>query len=163
MIIIGIDPGSYKTGWGVIEIKGSFLKCVGSGVIECSKNQKLSDRLEKIFHGVSDAVKQFQPEEGAVEEVFFSKNANSALVLGQARGAALLALKQGNIKRIFQYSPRKIKMSVVGTGGAEKRQVQHMVKIILAKRDAFSSEDESDALASAICHANNMGRAAKEI
>ena len=163
MIIIGIDPGSYKTGWGVIETRGSVLRHLGSGVIGIPKNQELSLRLEAIYNNLTKVVERFRPEEGAIEEVFYCKNAKSALVLGHARGVALLSLKEGGCRRLYQYSTRKIKMSTAGVGSADKRQVQHMVRIILGLKSSFSSEDESDALASAICHAHNKGNIMKEI
>ena len=157
MIIIGIDPGSYKTGWGVIDASGSVLKHLGSGVIQAQKNQSLSLRLEAIYNNLKEVTERFQPEEGAIEEVFTCKNARSALVLGHARGVAVLSLKNGGCRHVYQYAARKIKMSVVGVGSADKRQIQHMVKVILALKKSFASEDESDALASAICHANSRG------
>jgi len=162
MIIIGIDPGSYKTGWGIIDATGSVLKHLGSGVIQNSKTHKLSLRLDLIFNKLTEVVEKYQPEEGSIEEVFTCKNAKSALILGHARGVALLSLKAGGCKHLYQYSPRKIKLSVVGVGSAEKRQIQHMVKIILGLKRSFVSEDESDALASAICHAHNRGVIVKE-
>lgn len=158
MIIMGIDPGSSKTGWGIIDSTGSLLKYVDSGAVDLSKNMRFSQKLAVIYKELTGIMGRYRPDQGAVEEVFFSKNAKSALVLGHARGVALLALNDGGCAKIFQYSPRKIKLSVVGVGSADKRQAQHMVKIILGVKKVFSCEDESDALATAICHAYNLGR-----
>ena len=157
MLIIGVDPGSYNTGWGIVDAGGSCLKYIDSGVIQPSRNSRLSDKLEMIYLSLEKVVKDFSPDEGSLEDVFFCKNVKSALVLGHARAAALLAMRRGGCERIIQYSPRKIKMSVVGTGGADKKQIQHMVKIILGLKKSFKTEDESDALATAICHAHNHG------
>ncbi|MCK5707776.1 MAG: crossover junction endodeoxyribonuclease RuvC [Candidatus Aureabacteria bacterium] len=163
MIIMGVDPGSYITGWGVIEATGSMLKYIDSGSVEIPKGKLFSTRLENIYRSLIGVTDKYSPEQAAIEDIFFCKNAKSALVLGHARGVALLALKNGGCENVFQYSPRKIKMSVVGVGSAEKRQVQHMVKLILGLKKTFKREDESDALATAICHANNTGRVTKDI
>ncbi|MBN1522254.1 MAG: crossover junction endodeoxyribonuclease RuvC [Candidatus Aureabacteria bacterium] len=163
MIIIGIDPGSRKTGWGIVESRGSFIQYVASGVIVPKDVQKISERLEEIFKSLVQVVERYGPEEGAVEDVFYCKNAKSALILGYARGISLLALRTAGCPKLYQYSPKKIKMSVVGTGSADKRQIQHMVRIILGMKKDFRHEDESDALASAICHANNRGRLTMDV
>ena len=160
MMIIGVDPGSHKTGWGVIEEKGGSLRYVESGVIATSPEEMVSLRLKKIHEVLAEVVRRCQPDQAAVEEGFYCKNARSALPLGHARGVALLALRDGGCGRVFEYAAKKIKMSVVGIGSADKRQIQHMVRAILGIRKQFAAEDESDALAAAICHAHNKKNAA---
>jgi crossover junction endodeoxyribonuclease RuvC len=151
MIILGIDPGSRITGYGVIDFKGSVLHHIASGSIKIEKTNA-PQQLKEIFLGISSVMTSFNPEEAAIEQVFVKINANSALKLGQARGAALVALAQTNIW-IAEYSARQVKQAVVGYGAAEKDQVQKMVKILL-KLEKLPQTDAADALAIAICHAH---------
>jgi crossover junction endodeoxyribonuclease RuvC len=151
-VILGIDPGSNITGFGIINYQGNKYSYIASGCIKTTKNHP-SKQLYEIFSGISQIVKLHQPQEIALEQVFMHANVNSALKLGQARGAAIVAATQGNIK-IAEYSARQVKQAVVGYGNAEKNQVQHMVKLLLKLKDKPQT-DEADALAIAICHANS--------
>ncbi|ADN76210.1 crossover junction endodeoxyribonuclease RuvC [Ferrimonas balearica DSM 9799] len=150
-VILGIDPGSRLTGYGVIRFCGRQFQYLGSGCIRLPETD-LPSRLKIIFDGVSELVKQFEPDELAVERVFMGRNADSALKLGQARGAAIVAALNGGLT-VSEYSPTQVKQAVVGTGGAKKEQVQHMVKHLL-KLPGTPQADAADALAIAITHAN---------
>ncbi|MFM2321969.1 MAG: crossover junction endodeoxyribonuclease RuvC [Pseudomonadota bacterium] len=149
-IILGIDPGSCITGYGVIETEGSQLTYLDSGCIKVA-NSPFSQRLEKIFTGIQDVLKQYQPSEAAIEQVFFHINPNAALKLGQARGAALVAVACAKLL-VSEYSARQVKQSVVGYGAANKQQVQHMVRVLL-NLSHTPTADAADALAIAVCHA----------
>jgi crossover junction endodeoxyribonuclease RuvC len=131
---------------------------VASGCIRVMK-EPWPQRLGRIFSGVAEVVQHYHPHEVAVEEVFFARNAASALKLGQARGAAICGALADGIE-VYEYSPRAVKQAVVGSGGADKAQVQHMVKIILSLQEELA-EDQSDALAVAVCHAHSLGRPEK--
>lgn len=152
-IILGIDPGSRKTGFGIIETLKGQHAYVASGVIRLP-DAPLSERLQIIFEGVTEVIGDYLPKEMAIEQVFMAKNANSALVLGQARGAAIVAATNQQLS-VAEYEAKKIKQSVVGNGGADKSQVQHMVKQLL-RLSAQPQEDAADALAVALCHANSQ-------
>lgn len=150
-LILGIDPGSRKTGFGIIQVQGQRQIYVASGVIRLSA-AALNDRLKVIFESISQLIDEHRPDHVAVEEVFMAKSAGSALKLGQARGAAVVAcVSRGLI--VADYTARQIKQAVVGTGAANKEQVQHMVQTLL-KLPAAPQEDAADALAAAMCHAN---------
>ena len=148
-IILGIDPGSRVTGYGIISVKNNRAEYLGSGCIRV-QDEILSQRLHKVFVGVSEIVRQYNPSHFAIEQVFMAKNPDSALKLGQARGAAIVAATSQDIE-VFEYSARQIKQSVVGKGNAEKTQVQQMVKYLL-KLDKTPQSDAADALAVALCH-----------
>lgn len=152
-IILGIDPGSRKTGFGLINSQGSCLSYISSGVIRIPDEQ-LPERLKLIFDGISEIIQEYSPREVAVEQVFMAKSAGSALKLGQARGAAIVAAVNNELP-VSEYEARKVKQAVVGTGAADKLQVQHMVKTLL-KLPETPQEDAADALAVAICHANSQ-------
>ncbi len=149
-IILGIDPGSCITGYGVIQVEGSQLSYLDSGCIKVAK-VAFAERLEKIFSGLQSVVEQYKPNEAAIEQVFMHINANAALKLGQARGAALVAAALAKLI-VSEYSARQVKQSVVGYGAANKQQVQHMVRLLLSL-DSSPQADAADALAIAICHA----------
>jgi crossover junction endodeoxyribonuclease RuvC len=149
--ILGLDPGSLRTGFGVIDCERGVLRIVAQGCIATSGGP-LADRLRLIHARVAELIVTHRPAEIAVERVFLSKNADSALKLGQARGAALAAVPA--TLGVHEYAPRAIKLAVVGIGGAEKTQVAHMVKQLLAI-DLKLAADASDALAIAICHAHS--------
>ncbi len=152
--IIGIDPGSRITGYGIIEKHGCRLGFVSCGTIRTEKEKDFSRRLLAIFEGLSAVILQQQPEVCAVEDLFVAHNPRSALKLGQARGTAVVAaMKQG--LAVYDYSPRMVKQSVAGYGQAQKEQVQHMVQVLLELSGSPTS-DAADALAVAICHANHM-------
>jgi crossover junction endodeoxyribonuclease RuvC len=149
-IILGIDPGSIVTGWGLIEIEGNRLCHVAHGTIGVSAALGQAARLSQIYRGIHDIVQQYQPAAVSLEKVFFSRNVQSALKLGQARGMALLAAAQNQID-VSEYSAAEIKLAVVGYGRATKEQVQRMVTALLCLRGAMRA-DAADALAAAICH-----------
>lgn len=153
-LILGIDPGSLKTGFGILNANSGKLSYVSSGVIRLPPAESLPFRLKTIFDSLSSVIEEYSPQEMAIEQVFLAKNPNSALKLGQARGAAIVAAGQYDLP-VYEYDARKIKQSVVGTGGADKTQVQHMVKHLL-KLSAVPQEDAADALAVAICHSHNL-------
>ena len=155
--ILGIDPGLRRTGWGVLDSDGVRLIYVASGVITSATDDDLAYRLRALFEGVMGVIASFDPAEAAVEETFVNDNPRSTLKLGQARGAALLAPAMQGLK-VAEYTPNQIKKTVVGAGHAEKRQVQAMISFLLPKAK-FESADEADALAIAICHANQRGAA----
>ncbi len=149
--VVGIDPGSRATGYGVIEMVGHDLRYVDSGVLRI-RGERLPDRLHTIFLGVSEVLDRCQPTVLAIENLFMHRNADSALKLGQARGAAICSAVNRDLE-IFEYTPAEIKQAVVGRGNAAKEQVQMMVRALL-KRNAPPQADEADALACAICHAH---------
>ena len=151
--IIGIDPGLRRTGWGVIESDGVRLIYVASGMVASESGDPLAVRLSDLYRGLVSVLTIHMPQEAAVEETFVNDNAKATLKLGQARGIAMLAPAMKNIK-VAEYTPNLIKKTVVGSGHAEKRQVQMMVQMLLPKAK-FNSADEADALAIAICHANH--------
>ncbi|MEM8563592.1 MAG: crossover junction endodeoxyribonuclease RuvC [Pseudomonadota bacterium] len=150
-VILGIDPGSRKTGFGIIHYACGRSEYVTSGVIRLP-DIELPQRLQMIYTGVTELVETHCPQELAIEQVFMAKSAGSALKLGQARGAAIVACVSRDMV-VSEYSARQIKQSVVGTGAAEKTQVQHMVKVLLKLPEA-PAEDAADALAAALCHAH---------
>lgn len=151
MRILGIDPGSRITGYGIIDGSANGYKYVASGSIQI-KSDYFPDRLKQIFDGVLEIVERYQPEEMAIEQVFMHKNADSALKLGQARGAAICAVQTTGLP-VFEYAARQVKQAVAGKGSAEKLQVQHMVKILLNIQGELQI-DASDALGIGICHAH---------
>lgn len=150
--ILGIDPGSRVTGFGVIESDGMRSRHIESGCIKTSSGT-FPARLGEIFRGIVEVLEHWQPDEVAVEQVFVSRNASSALKLGQARGAAISAIVMHDIT-VFEYTPAAVKQGLVGNGRAEKEQVQHMVNVILGMQGR-RAYDESDALAVALCHAHS--------
>ena len=151
MIILGIDPGSRLTGYGIIEDTPQGYKYIASGSIRI-KADYFPDRLKQIFNGILEIIDNYQPEQMAIEQVFMHKNADSALKLGQARGAAICAVQTQQIA-VYEYAARQVKQAVVGKGAADKLQVQHMVRILLNVQGELSL-DASDALGIAICHGN---------
>ena len=151
--IIGIDPGSRRTGYGIIDVVGSKITYVSSGIIRVPQ-QSLPERLKLIFDAVTQIIAEYQPEHLGIEEVFVAHNASSALKLGQARGAAIVAAVNAQLP-VGEYSARSVKQSIVGTGAADKKQVQQMI-VQLLKLSSAPAEDAADALAVAICHAHSM-------
>ncbi len=153
--IIGLDPGLRNTGWGVIESEGSRLIYVADGSVHSDADAPLAERLLQIHQQLIDVLREFLPDEAAVEETFVNTDARATLKLGQARGAVMLAPASLAIP-VAEYAPNTVKKSVVGAGHAEKAQVKHMVKLLLPKA-AMRSADSVDALAIAICHAHHRG------
>lgn len=150
--VLGIDPGSRITGYGIIDAHRGQLSFVTCGVIKTNPAAPFAHRINEIFDGINQIIQVHQPGVAAVEDVFVSKNPRSALKLGQARGAAVVAVMQNGLA-VCDYSPKLVKQSVVGYGQAEKGQIQHMMKILLGLPKQPSA-DAADALAVAMCHAN---------
>ena len=151
MRILGIDPGSRLTGYGVIDTTATGFRYVASGSIKVLGDY-FPDRLKQIFDGIITVVQLYHPDCAAIEQVFMHKNADSALKLGQARGAAICAAQSTNLS-VAEYAARQVKQALVGKGSADKLQVQHMVKILLNVQGQMQI-DASDALGVAICHAH---------
>ena len=152
-IILGIDPGSRVTGYGVIRQVGQHLEYLGSGAIRTSADD-MPTRLKRIYAGITEIITQFQPDMFAIEQVFMAKNPDSALKLGQARGTAIVAAVNHDLP-VFEYAARLVKQTVVGIGSADKVQVQEMVARIL-QLSAKPQADAADALAIAITHAHSI-------
>ena len=152
-LILGIDPGSQKTGFGIISHSGGSSEYVTSGVIRLPR-LGLPERLKIIHDSVSEIVELHAPQEFAIEEVFLARDAKAAIKLGQARGAAIVAAVNHGLP-VYEYAAKSIKQAVVGTGSADKAQVQHMV-VRLLNLPAAPAEDAADALAAAICHAHTQ-------
>lgn len=152
--IIGIDPGSRVTGYGVIDTDRGRLYFVACGVVKTTPDYPFATRLNEIFDGLNQVIQVHEPAIAAIEEVFLASNPRSALKLGHARGVAVVAAMQNGLA-VYDYSPRAIKQAVVGYGQAEKEQVQHMVQVLL-ELSGRPSPDAADALAVAICHANQF-------
>jgi crossover junction endodeoxyribonuclease RuvC len=153
--IIGLDPGLRNTGWGVIESEGTRLIYVADGAVHSDADASLAERLVQIHVQVMAVLREFTPDEAAIEETFVNTDARATLKLGQARGVVMLAPASLKIP-VAEYAPNQIKKSVVGAGHAEKQQVKHMVKLLLPKAQ-MKTADSTDALAIAICHAHHRG------
>lgn len=151
-IILAIDPGSRRTGFGVVDVSAKAPKYLTSGCINLVKLPDMPAKLDAIFSHIQEICEQVQPTEFAIEQVFLGRNADSALKLGHARGAAIVAAMQAGLP-VFEYAARQVKQSIVGNGGANKEQVQHMVKALL-HLPGTPQEDAADALAIALCHAH---------
>lgn len=152
--ILGVDPGSRVTGYGLIEVEGARSRHLAHGCIRCESGE-LCDRLLRIHTELSLVIAAHAPDEVAIESVFVNRNVSSALVLGQARGVAILAVASNGL-HLSEYAPAQVKSAVVGHGRAEKAQIQHMVCMLL-KLDKAPPADAADALAVAICHAHLRG------
>jgi len=161
VIILGIDPGLANTGWGVVEHVGNRFRCLGYGCVTTSATDATSIRLSKVHREIGEVIERYAPAEAAVESVYFGTNAKTAFATGQARGVALLATAHARLA-LGEYGPGEIKMAVVGTGGADKQQVQYMVRAILGLSHEPTPDHAADALAAAICHAHRRGAAALE-
>jgi crossover junction endodeoxyribonuclease RuvC len=152
MLVLGVDPGSHVTGYGLVEKSRTHLSHIHSGKISASGKFPFYERIHKIFEEMVHIMDRYRPMEMAIEDVFYAKNIKSSLKLGHARGAVLIAAVQCGV-HIFEYTPLEIKKSVVGYGRATKEQVRSMVRVILSL-DSVPGLDTSDALAAAICHSN---------
>lgn len=153
MVILGIDPGLANTGWGVVESRGAQCRARAYGCIHTETDQAMPARLRQIHDEIAAVIERYAPQEAAVEEIFFSANARSAIATAQARGAALVACATAGLE-IGEYTPMQIKQAVCGTGAAEKQQVQYMVKTLLRLEHEPKPDHCADALAAAVCHAN---------
>lgn len=151
MRVIGIDPGTAMTGWGIVTGEGNELSMVASGVITTAPGTPLPHRLQIIYRELTQLVERWQPDAAAIEELFFSRNAKTALAVGHGRGAAMLALANAGLS-VAEYKPLEVKQALTGHGGADKYQMQHMVKLLLDLKDIPRPDDAADALAVAICH-----------
>jgi crossover junction endodeoxyribonuclease RuvC len=149
--VLGLDPGSRHTGYGIVDFAGPSATHIASGAIDTTA-EEFSQRLQQIFAQVHELIVRYAPTEMAIERVFMHRNADSALKLGQARGAALCGAFAAAVQ-VYEYSPREIKVALVGKGSAEKVQVQHMVRALLSLNGRINA-DAADALAVAICHAH---------
>jgi len=154
-LIIGLDPGLGTTGWGVVAKSGSRLTHVANGQVRTDPGSPLAERLVTLDRELADVIARYAPDQGAVEEVFVNTNAQSTLKLGQARGVCLLALARSGLP-VSEYATRLVKKAVVGTGGADKTQVQAMLRVLLPGV-SLAGADAADALAVAIAHANLAG------
>lgn len=154
MLILGIDPGTAITGYGVIAHEGNHLRRVTYGVVRTEANLPMPARLRQIHQEIVAIIDQYQPAVVAVEELFFNKNVRTALSVGQSRGVILLAAESAGLE-IAEYTPLQVKQSVVGYGRAEKLQVQEMVRMLLCLTEIPKPDDAADALAIAICHAHS--------
>ncbi len=152
MRVLGLDPGSVRTGWGVIERNGQTARGIGAGVIRVPEKDPLSERLNKIHAGVQSVLAEYKPDAVAVEDIFFARFPQAALMLGHARGVALLAVPQAGLS-VSAYPPTVVKRAVVGSGRAEKSQVALLVGALLGPK-TLPAEDATDALAVAITHLN---------
>jgi crossover junction endodeoxyribonuclease RuvC len=154
MRVLGIDPGTAITGYGLVTETDGQLQAIAYGVINTPAAWAMPQRLQKIYRDLRVLVREHQPTEGAVEQLFFSRNVKTALAVGQARGVALLALADAELP-IAEYTPLQVKQSVVGYGRAEKAQVQELVKLLLGLDTIPQPDDAADALAIAICHVHS--------
>ena len=155
MTILGIDPGLATLGWGVIRNEGHKLKLVQYGTLGTPPGAALPHRLRSIFLGVRQLMQTYEPDEIAFEELFFAKNVTTGMAVGAARGAALAAAAR-RTERLYEYTPPQVKQAVTGHGGADKRQIQTMVRLLLGMAEIPRPDDAADALAVAIAHANGL-------
>lgn len=156
MRILGIDPGYAILGWGVLDVEGNHFKVVAYDSLLTDKDTPMPERLQQLYMGLMGIIDKYKPEEASIEELYFNNNAKTAIMVGEARGIALLACQNGGLK-IGEYTPLQIKQALVGYGRAEKKQVQEMVKTILNLEKVPKPDDTADALAAAICHGHATG------
>ncbi|NIP37729.1 MAG: crossover junction endodeoxyribonuclease RuvC [Candidatus Dadabacteria bacterium] len=154
MIVIGVDPGTIVSGYGIVEVRDSSFYCISSGFISQPRSRSLPNRLRHIYGKLAGLIEQYSPDEMSIEDVFFSKNARSTLKLGEARGVSILAAAAADIP-VYEYSPTEVKSAVTGNGRATKTDVQKMISAMLNIPE-FEKSDTSDALAIAICHLNSI-------
>ncbi len=155
MIILGIDPGLATLGYGVIEADNNKRRLIQFGTLTTPAGQPMPQRLRAIYQGMNQLMDIYQPDEVAFEELFFSKNITTGIAVSHARGVALLAVVQ-RTENLYEYTPMQIKQAVTGWGGADKHQVQQMVKMLLNMKEIARPDDAADALAVALTHANSM-------
>ena len=153
MIVLGIDPGTARLGYGVVERQGSELKMLDYGCLETTNDRPLEQRLLIIHEGIDDLIETHRPEAVGVERLFFNKNVQTAMAVGQARGVVLLVAAQHGLP-VFEYGPHEVKLAVTGYGRAPKDQVQRMVQLVLAMSEVPKPDDAADALAVAVCTAH---------
>ena len=153
MVVLGIDPGSANTGYGVVYARAGKLAALDGGVITTGPSEPLERRLARLHARVCDLIAEHKPHAVAVEELYFGRNVRTAFAVGQARGVVLLSAGMSGLP-CFSYTPQAVKVAVCGTGGADKEQVQHMVGALLALEEPPEPDHAADALAVAVCHAN---------
>ncbi len=154
MIILGLDPGTATTGYGVVQMVGHRFHCIAYGAILTSPHLPMQERLKVIYQDLGEILERFCPDTVAIEQLFFGRNTTTAITVGQARGVMLLRLAQENLP-IDEYTPMQVKKALVGYGNAEKKQVQYMVQSVLKLTEIPKPDDAADALAIAICHAHS--------
>ena len=154
MIVLGIDPGYALMGWGVVESEGSRMRLVAYGCIETKAGVPMQDRLRTLQLGIRDLLSIYKPDDVAFEELFFARNVTTALMVGAARGAAIIAAAEYT-ENLYEYTPMQIKQAVTGYGKADKKQIQQMVKLLLKLDEIPKPDDAADAVAIAICHARS--------
>jgi crossover junction endodeoxyribonuclease RuvC len=155
-VVVGIDPGSLATGYGSIRRTSAGVECLGFGCIRPSQQRPFEARLQQIYDTLLDVIGTYKPDRIAVETIFHSRSARAALIMGHVRGVVLLAAAKSGIE-VYEYTPLQVKLSVVGSGAASKKQVQFMIEKILSPSGRLSS-DSADALAIALCHVNKTAR-----
>ena len=151
MIVLGIDPGYALMGWGVVEAEGSRMKLINYGCIETKAGVPMQNRLRTLQLGVRDLLNIYKPDDVAFEELFFARNVTTALMVGAARGAAIIAAAEYT-NNLYEYTPMQIKQAITGYGKADKKQIQQMVKLLLKLDDIPKPDDAADAIACAITH-----------
>ncbi len=156
MRILGIDPGYAILGYGIIDMKGNRFKVVDYGAVTTEAKTDMPDRLKILYNSLMELIVRYEPEVASVEELFFNTNAKTAILVGQARGVAVLACANSGLE-IAEYTPLQIKQALVGYGRAEKKQVQLMVKTLLHLKEIPKPDDTADALAAAVCHGHSAG------
>ena len=151
MIVLGIDPGYALMGWGVVESKGNRMRLINYGCVETYAHTPMQHRLRSLYQGVRDLMNIYQPDDVAFEELFFAHNVTTALMVGAARGAAIIAATEYT-ENLYEYTPGQIKQAVTGSGRADKKQVQQMVKMLLGMDEIPKPDDAADAIACAMTH-----------
>lgn len=161
MKVIGIDPGTIRTGYGIVQSINGKIKLIASGIIENKKFDKLPERLKFIYDELSQLIEKYTPDELSIESAFYGKNVQSALKIGHARGVSILAAVNKRVPT-YEYSPREVKKAVVGNGAASKQQVMFMVNQILNLKKRKTQLDETDAIAVALCHLQRINKVKKK-
>ena len=162
MRILGVDPGYAILGWGVLDLKGNHFSVVDYGAITTDAKMEMPLRLQHLYIQLCAVIEKYKPEVASIEELFFNSNAKTAIMVGQARGVAVLACVNGGLE-VNEYTPLQIKQALVGYGRADKKQVQAMVKAILNLSEVPKTDDTADAVAAAICHGHSAGNRARLI
>ena len=160
MRILGIDPGYAILGYGIIEMTGNHFSPCDFGAVTTEAGADMTDRLKRIYNSLMDIIAEYEPEAASIEELFFNTNSKTALLVGQARGVAILACANSGLE-VYEYTPLQIKQALTGYGRADKAQIQAMVMRILNLSAAPKPDDAADALAAAICHGNSSGGLSK--
>ncbi len=156
MRILGIDPGYAILGWGILDMKGNHFSVVDYGAVTTDAKTDMPMRLQHLYTELTAIIEKYRPEAAAIEELFFNNNAKTAILVGEARGVAVLACVNGGLE-INEYTPLQIKQALVGYGRADKKQVQAMVKAVLNLKEVPKPDDTADAVAAAICHGHSAG------